>query len=85
MISRKKNYKLRKFVILGSECIRHWYLTKHKARKDKNKTAKPIESEFMKFLEKGVIGNFRRELKNGGPKKHLWIITISSGNQMTKT
>jgi len=39
----------------------------------------------MKFLEKGVIGNFRRELKNGGPKKYLWIITISSGNQMTKT
>ena len=38
----------------------------------------------MKFLEKGVIGNFRRELKNAGPKKHLWIITISSGNQKAK-
>ena len=81
----EKTSKSWKIVILGSECIRHWYLTKHKARKDKNKTAKPIESEFMKFLEKGVIGNFRRELKNREPKKHLWIITISSGNQKTKT
>ena len=82
------------FPIVGSECINHWHLANHKNRRKKLglKNTKPIEKEFMNWLEKGVIGNFRKSEKSKikksvkfkGEIKHklqnvtVWTLTISS-------
>ena len=42
------------------------------------KTKKPIEFEFKKFLENGIIGNFRKEIKTESKYTKNWLITISS-------
>ena len=69
-------------------------MANHKNRRKKYgiKNVKPIEKEFMNWLEKGVIGNFRKSEKSKikksveikGKIKHklqdvtIWTLTISS-------
>ena len=54
-----------KTIIIGSECINHWYKKKNLVRGYKN--VKPIESEFMKWLKNGIVGHIRQsEILNIG-------------------
>ena len=48
--------------IVGSECITTFNRVKHKSR-EHLKGRQPIEKEFMKWAQDGIIGHFRQERK----------------------
>jgi len=89
MKNKKKineEYALSTFIV-GSSCINTFY----KSRKEKNKIYKghnPIEFTFMQWSQKGIIGNFRKQIKipvkiskNGKVKefqRNAWVITVSN-------
>ena len=65
-------------------------------RKEKNKIYKghnPIEFTFMQWSQKGIIGNFRKQIKipvkiskNGKVKefqRNAWVITVSNKVSVT--
>ena len=52
---------------------------------DDFKTKNPIEFEFMKFLENGIIGNFREEIETESDSTKNWLITISSRKLIIRT
>ena len=65
-------------------------------RKEKNKIYKghnPIEFTFMQWSQKGIIGNFRKQIKipvkiskNGKVKEYqrnAWVITVSNKVSVT--
>ena len=52
---------------------------------DDFKTKNPIEFEFMKFLENGIIGNFREEIETESDSTKNWLITISSRKSIIRT
>ena len=73
--------------IVGSECVTTFNRVKHKSR-DHLKGRQPIEKEFIKWAQDGIIGHFRKE-RQVKLKVHLkksikmrtcqeWTITIPS-------
>ena len=75
--------------IVGSECITTFTRVKHKLR-EHLKGRQPVEMEFMKWAQEGIIGHFRKErqvelrvhLKKSIQKRICkeWTVTLPSKN-----
>ena len=73
-----------KTIIIGSECINHWYKKKNLVRGYKN--VKPIESEFMKWLKNGIVGHIRQsEILNIGRCPPEANVNTNSKREMVLT